>query len=275
MSRSEQIREQCRHAVVELAEDLVALFHPFPHGLSIPSTEHLDCSTVDSASQAPELRIEDSRFERADLPTDLVILRRRLSNSPLHRPDTGGCLLSEPLLSLLCHGPDKVIQGILERKDGLPLEGVATVLTLMLPEYLTRLALSPANELDLPQRNGTRQRAAEDHTEEAPRRCRHRFTPSRLSGSGSILDAPTPSGLQEGCIVAMTAQHTALRQRPEQGVWLSWRPESNRGLLFTRQLRCRLRHASGLGRGYRVREAGAGRGGGGPRTGRGRRRPRR
>src|SRR6266508_1140264 len=46
-------------------------------------------------------------------------------------------------------------------------------------------------------------------------------------------------------------------------------------LLFTRQLRCRLRHASGWGKGIAVRGAAAGRGGGGPRTGRGRRRRRR
>src|SRR6266545_7157806 len=77
--------------------------------------------------------------------------------------------------------------------------------------------------------------------------------PSRLSGSWRILSASPPTGLQKGCTAAMTAVLATTRQRPEQGVRLSWRPDSNRVLLFTRQLRCRLRHASG---GARVSRSG-------------------
>jgi hypothetical protein len=39
---------------------------------------------------------------------------------------------------------------------------------------------------------------------------------------------PIPAGLQEGCTATMTAPRTASQYRPDQGGWLSWRPDSNR-----------------------------------------------
>jgi hypothetical protein len=59
-------------------------------------------------------------------------------------------------------------------------------------------------------------------------------TLSQLSGLSPILDAAHAAGLHEGCTAAMTARHAARRQRPEQRVRLSWRPDSNRDRLFTR-----------------------------------------
>jgi hypothetical protein len=60
---------------------------------------------------------------------------------------------------------------------------------------------------------------------------------SRLSGSTRIMSALHPTGLQEGCTGTMTAPRTALHNRPDQGGCWSWRPDSNRDRLFTRQAR--------------------------------------
>jgi hypothetical protein len=51
------------------------------------------------------------------------------------------------------------------------------------------------------------------------------------------VNASTATGLQEGCTATMTAPRTAQYHRPEQGGWWSWRPDSNRDRLFTRQQR--------------------------------------